>query len=126
VELRGGRPLSDGVHLTAAWVVIVTNAIVGTWALAAHWLHALRHRVLWWCTAVAEATVLVAVVTGVVLTATTERQAQDLHVAYGAAALIAVGVLYGYRHDLRGRVHLLYGCGGLFIMGIGLRELFLA
>jgi hypothetical protein len=106
--------------------VIVSNAAVGAWALAAHWLESLRHRALWWSTAVAEATVLLAVVTGVWVTASTEREADDLHVAYGAAALIAVGVLYGYRHDLRGRVHLLYGCGGLFIMGIGVRELFLA
>jgi hypothetical protein len=98
---------------------------VGLWALAAHRLTSLRHRSLWWCTTAAQVLVFLQVVSGVWTTVATDLQADDLHIAYGAAALIAVGVLYGYRHDLASRVYLLYGGGGLFIMGIGIRELFI-
>ena len=31
-------------------------------------------------------------------------------------AIIAVGIIYSYRHQLRQRIYLLYGLGGLFVM----------
>jgi hypothetical protein len=42
---------------------------------------------------------------------------------YGFVAFIAVGILYSYRQQLRERVYLLYGFGGLFVMGLGIRAL---
>jgi hypothetical protein len=50
--------------------------------------------------------------------------APRLHALYGFSAVIAVGILYSYRTTswMRGKEHLLYGLGSLFIMGLGLRE----
>jgi hypothetical protein len=42
---------------------------------------------------------------------------------YGFVAIIAVAILYSYRSQLRHRLFLLYGFGGLFIMGLGIRAM---
>jgi hypothetical protein len=42
---------------------------------------------------------------------------------YGFVAIIAVGIIYSYRAQLRDRLYLLYGLGGLFVMGLGIRAL---
>jgi hypothetical protein len=42
---------------------------------------------------------------------------------YGFVAIIAVGIIYSYRQQLRHRLYLLYGLGGLFVMGLGIRAL---
>jgi hypothetical protein len=44
---------------------------------------------------------------------------------YGFVAIIAVGILYSYRNDrfVRGKIYLLYGFGGLFLMGLGIRAM---
>ena len=49
----------------------------------------------------------------------------QLHVLYGFAGLFAVALLYGYRAQIEDRKYMLYGCGGLFLMGLGIRALFL-
>ncbi len=41
----------------------------------------------------------------------------------GFSAAFAVGIIYSYRGQLQDKVYLLYGFGGLFIMGLGLRLL---
>ena len=38
-------------------------------------------------------------------------------------ALITVGIVYSYRQSLRPHRHLLYGCSGLFLMGLGIRAM---
>ena len=38
-------------------------------------------------------------------------------------ALASVGIIYSYRHQLAGRRYLLYGLGGLFLMGLGIRAM---
>ncbi len=53
------------------------------------------------------------------------RDAGDLHALYGFSALVAVGIAYSYRQQLRDRVFLLYGCTGLFLMGLGIRAVIL-
>ena len=52
-------------------------------------------------------------------------EAPQFHMFYGFVAIIAVGILYSYRNDkfLRGKVYLLYGCGGLFLMGLAIRAM---
>ena len=40
---------------------------------------------------------------------------------YGFVAIISVGLLYAYRNALRANMYLLYGFGGLFLMGLGIR-----
>jgi hypothetical protein len=50
-------------------------------------------------------------------------KAPQFHMFYGFVAIIAVGIIYSYRQQLRHRLYLLYGGGGLFIMGLGIRAL---
>ena len=42
---------------------------------------------------------------------------------YGFVAIIAVGIIYSYRQQMRHRLYLLYGLGGLFVMGLGIRAI---
>jgi hypothetical protein len=50
-------------------------------------------------------------------------KAPQFHMFYGFVAIIAVGIIYSYRAQLRHRIYLLYGLGGLFVMGLGIRAL---
>ncbi len=108
-----------------AWVVIVGNGVAGLWSLAAHRARRLRTRALWWFTAVAEVAVFVDVALGVGMVAGQKRQVDQFHMFYGFLAIVAVGIMYSYRHQLRHRLYLLYGFGGLFVMGLGIRALLL-
>lgn len=102
----------------------MANAAVGLWALGAHRWPALRTPALWWATAVAEVAIVVQVVLGVVLIQQ-GREAPEFHLFYGFVALASVGIIYSYRQQLEPWRYLLYGFGGLFLMGLGLRALFL-
>ncbi len=113
----------ESLHLVGAWVVILANAVAGAWALGAERLPSLRSRWLWWCTIGAEVAIFVEVALGAALVAVTHKQAQQLHALYGFSALIAVGLLYSYRSQLQHRVYLLYGLGGLFLMGLCIRAM---
>lgn len=102
---------------------MVSNGLVGAWALAAHRSSAWRSRALWWSTGVAEVAIFVQAVLGVVLLNVEDIEAPDLHLLYGFSAIIAVGIIYSYRQQLEGRRYLLYGFGGLFIMGLAIRAM---
>ena len=112
-------------HQWWAWPMIVSNAVVGAWALAAHWWPVVRHRTLWWCTAAAELAIAVQVVLGVAVQSRTGIEAPQFHVFYGFVALISVGLIYSYRQQMKQHVYLLYGFGGLFLMGLGIRAMLL-
>jgi hypothetical protein len=60
---------------------------------------------------------------GVGLVSGQHRKVPQFHMFYGFVAIIAVGILYSYRQQLRQRLYLLYGFGGLFMMGLGIRAL---
>ena len=111
------------LHAGFAWVVVVTNAAVGVWALAAHWLEGLRSRHLWLATIVAEVTIVIQVVLGVALITLDDHEVAQFHAFYGFVALAAVGIIYSYRHQMRAQLYLLYGLGGLFLMGLALRAI---
>jgi hypothetical protein len=111
------------VHEGWSWVVIVGNGLAGLWAGAAHWLPSLRTRALWWFTVFVELSVFVQVGLGVGMVAGQGRNAPQFHMFYGFVAIIAVGIIYSYRQQLRHRLYLLYGGGGLFIMGLGIRAM---
>ena len=111
------------LHVAGAWVVVVGNAVAGSWALAAHRWPALRHQALWWFTVVAEIAIAVEVVLGVILVAREDREAPQFHMFYGFVALASVGIIYSYRQQLAGRRYLLYGLGGLFLVGLGIRAM---
>lgn len=114
------------LHHDGAWFIIVTNAAAGLWALAAHWWWPARRRELWWLTAVAELAVVVQVCIGVWLSTRGNLDAPQFHEFYGFVAFASVAIIYGYRQQLEPYRHLLYGAGSLFLMGLGLRAVYLA
>ncbi|MER3452322.1 MAG: hypothetical protein C4344_01070 [Acidimicrobiia bacterium] len=111
-------------HEGWAWVVIIGNGLAGIWALGAHWKPGLRMRALWWFTAFVETAVFVQVGVGVVLVAGKGLSVSRFHMFYGFVAIIAVAIIHAYRSQIAARlVYLLYGGGGLFVMGLGIRAL---
>jgi hypothetical protein len=116
-------------HEAFAWVLMSANAGAGAWCLLAHVEGRARHRLLWWAVIAAQVLVFVEVTLGVILMNVEDLEPPELHVLYGFSAIIAVAILYGYRSTsewVREREYLIYGLGSLFIMGLGIRELFLA
>ena len=111
------------LHRSWAWVVIISNGLAGLWALGAHWLTMLRTRALWWFTGLAELTVFVQVILGVILVNKYKFEFPKFHAFYGFVAIIAVAIIYSYRFQMKHRLYLLYGLGGVFIMGLGIRAL---
>ncbi len=109
------------LHESWAWVVIFGNAIAGVWALGAHWWAPLRVRALWWFVTIVELAIFVQVAMGVGLVAGQGMHAPQFHMFYGFVAIISVALLYAYRNALRANMYLLYGLGGLFLMGLGIR-----
>ena len=100
--------------------------MAGAWALTANWVAGLRTRALWWFTVLVEVAVAVQVCLGVGLVAGQKLKAPQFHMFYGFVAFISVGLLYAYREQMRHRLYLLYGGGGLFIMGLGIRAVLVA
>ena len=111
------------LHEGFAWVVIIGNAMAGIWSLACHKVEALRSRALWWFTALAQFTMFVQVALGVAMVNKEKLMFPQFHAFYGFVGIIAIAIIYSYRSQLRSRVYLLYGFGGLFIMGLGIRAL---
>ena len=111
------------VHEDFSWVVVVANAIVGLWALGAHYDERFRHRALWIATVVAEVTIFVQVGLGVALVALQDHEVAQFHAFYGFVAMATVGIIYSYRQQLEAHKLLLYGLGGLFLMGLVLRAM---
>ena len=71
----------------------------------------------------AELAIVVQVVLGVLLVTTEDREIPQFHMFYGFVALASVGIIYSYRQQLRRQVYLLYGGGGLFLMGLAIRAM---
>jgi hypothetical protein len=109
------------IHIVWAWVVIVGNALAGLWALAAHRVPPLRVAPLWWFTAAVEIAVGVQVLLGVLAMNVDGAEVTQFHMFYGFVAFASVGIIYSYRQQLEQWTYLLYGFGGLFLMGLGLR-----
>ena len=116
------QTLND-LHTNWAWVVIIGNGLAGVWSLTAHKLVSLRTRALWWYIGVAQATMFVQVILGVIMVNRDKAVFPAFHAFYGFVAIIAIAIIYSYRAQLKGRVYLLYGFGGLFIMGLGIRAM---
>ncbi len=114
------------LHAAWAWVVVIGNAAAGLWCLGAHWLPPMRVRGMWAFVAVMQVTIFVQVVLGVYLVAAEGIEAPGMHMFYGFISIVAVAILYAYRTQLRAWQYLLYGLGGLFLMGLGIRAMFLA
>lgn len=111
-------------HATWAWVMIIGNAMAGVWALAAHWVPAVRVRAMWWFIGLAEAAIFVQVILGVIVVNRLGLEAAPkFHMFYGFVAIFTVGIIYSYRQQLEPWKYLLYGFGGLFLMGLGIRAM---
>ena len=115
------------LHTVNGWIMIVTNALVGVWAIVAQYVPAVRHRALWWATTVAQVWTVVVAATGALIVTQQDVELDSFHALYGFSTIFAVAILYSYRNSpfIADKVHLLYGLGGLFIMGLGIRALFL-
>lgn len=116
----------SSLHANLGWVVVIANGLVGLWALAAHWVEGLRSRALWISTAVAEVLIAVQVIIGVVNMQVNEIEVDGVHLFYGFVAVFSVGIIYSYRQQIDQWRYLLYGFGGLFLMGLALRSMFIA
>ena len=111
------------LHTSSAWIVIIGNAMAGVWALVAHKKVAMRSRALWWFIGLVQFTVFVQVSLGVAAVNRDKIEYPAFHAFYGFVAIIAIAIVYSYRAQLKSRVYLLYGFGGLFIMGLGIRAM---
>ncbi|MFT5433440.1 MAG: putative membrane protein [Myxococcota bacterium] len=114
-------------HQFNGWLLIGLNALAGIWCLVAYRLSRARGRPMWVAVIVAQFTTAVQAVLGALLANRESIELDDKHALYGFSALIAVMIMYSYRTSpfLKGKDLLLYGFGGLFIMGLGLRNLYL-
>lgn len=112
-------------HQILAWVVIALNAAAGIWATAAHWQQPLQRRELWWFITAAQILLFVQVALGVARLQQLGAEPDQFHLLYGFCTLIAVAILYSYRHQVPQIKYLLYGGGSLFIMGLALRTVYL-
>ena len=111
------------VHTSWSWIMIIGNGLAGLWALVAHKNVALRSRALWWFTGIAQVSVFVLVVLGVAVVNRDKIEYPAFHAFYGFVAIIAIAIIYSYRAQLKSKMYLLYGFGGLFIMGLGIRAM---
>ncbi len=111
------------LHEAWAWVVIISNGLAGLWALGAHRFEGLRGRALWWFTGAAEVAIFVQVCLGVGMVAGQHLVAPQFHMFYGFVALMSVAIIYSYRLQIAQYRYLLYGGGGLFLMGLGIRAM---
>ncbi len=112
------------IHRFWGYVSIVVNGLAGLYCLAAWRWQTLRGKPVWIVTITAEIAVLVQVALGVALVSGDKGYAKSVprfHMFYGFVIFITVGLLYAYRRQMRGRLEMLYGLGGLFIMGLGIR-----
>ena len=115
----------SSTHEAGAWVVVVGNGLAGLWALGAHWRPTLRSKALWVFTTVVEVAIFVQVALGVAYQNAEDVEPTQFHTLYGFSGLFAVGILYSYRNQIRDKVYLLYGLGGFFLMGLGIRAMVL-
>ncbi len=111
------------LHEWWAWVTVVANGVAGVWCLLAHWVPWFRVRALWWFVVAAEVSIFVQVALGVYLLSVGDVPVGQFHVFYGFVAVVAVAILYGYRQQLVAWQYLLYGFGGLFVMGLLIRSM---
>jgi hypothetical protein len=111
------------VHTSWSWIMIIGNGLAGLWALVAHKNIALRSRALWWFTGIAQVAVFVQVMLGVAVVNRDKIEYPAFHAFYGFVAIIAIAIIYSYRAQLKSKMYLLYGFGGLFIMGLGIRAM---
>ena len=106
------------------WPWIIANGVVAAWALVAHLQDRYRHRALWVSAGIAQAIIALHVLFGAVAQAQDEIEPGE-PLLYGLAAFMSCGIIFQYRNEMQGRIHLLYGLGSLWLMGLGIRAAYL-
>ena len=114
-----------GTHEVIEWLMVLLNAAAGIWSFPAHRTKLFRVSALVWLTATAQIMVLAHLFSGVALASSENIEIPKFHLLYWSAAVLSVGVIYGYRNQLENRRYLLYGFAGLFLMGLGIRSMIL-
>jgi len=116
------------LHRSVAWFLIFSNAAVGVWSLTAHWYPAMRSVVLWVCIGIAQISAFAMAIIGALMVNRNDIELDQFHALYGFSTIVAVGILYSYRTSpfINDKQYLLYGFGSLFIMGLGLRAMYIA
>jgi hypothetical protein len=99
--------------------------VAGAWALAGHRWHAVRGRALWIFTTVAYLVVVANLSVASVLVARHDWEFPELHMLYEFSGLVAIGIIYSYGKQLPSRLYLIYGFGGLFLMGLAIRNIYI-
>lgn len=117
--------LLRSVHDGLSMVVIAAGFIAGAWALAAHYQESLRTKQLWIAQHIFHGLIVLQVALGAILVGFTDVEADGTHMFYGFLTFVGVGVIISYRH-LSEYKYLLYGVGGLFVMGLAIRAMFLS
>lgn len=77
---------------------------------------------MWWFTGIFQVTIFVEVAFGIAV-ANTGRTIHKFHAFYGFIAIVSVAIIYSYRPQLKGKTYLLYGGGGLWVMGLCIRAM---
>lgn len=117
--------MASDLHTVGSWVLIGINAGAALWALGSHRFPVIRVTAMWWLITAGYLSTFVVAFTGTWLATRPGAVLGEFHALYGFSTVIAVGILVSYRRSpfMAGRAHLLYGCGSLFVMGLGIRNL---
>lgn len=90
-------------------------------ALLAWRIERIRGRWVWIIVIVAESMLMIQVLVGTLLVASFDYEPPRIHMFYGFLVFLSIGLAFQYRDSMRGRLELLYGLVGLFLMGLGIR-----
>ena len=113
------------LHTTIAFILNISNATTGIWGVLIDKEVIKTPRFFWVVIAVAQTIVFAQASIGVGLQAKEGIEPNDFHYLYGFSMIIAIALLYGYRNTIGKKKYLLYGLGSFFIMGLGIRAMFL-
>ena len=113
------------LHTTVAFFVLVMNSNAGVWGILLDRESIKSTRFFWIAIVAAQIIVFAQAIVGVALQSKENIEPDDFHYLYGFSMIIAIAILYGYRNTIGNKKFLLYGLGSLFIMGLGIRAMFL-
>lgn len=113
------------LHDIVSWVFVISTGAAAVYALAAHSVESLRGRLVWLAIGTAWAVVVLQTALGVILQVQRDISAGQ-HQAYGFVAFGSLSVIFAGRNEMRDRPELLYGLGTLWLMGLGIRSMFLS
>ena len=102
---------------------MIANGLSGLQCLAAWRWERLRGRAVWIGVISSESMLMLQVLLGTALVAGFDYDPPRIHMFYGFLVFVSVGIAYQYRDSMRGRLELMYGLVGLFLMGLGIRAI---